>query len=156
MLCRPIHHEHLFCYRIKILFMKKWMISILIVYLITGCKPVPEPIRYGYDSCDFCRMTIVDNRFGGELVTSKGKVYKFDAAECLDDFYHQAHESFAWVLFVDFNHPGTFIPAQDAFLLQSTQLHSPMGKGIAAFQNEQQAKEAQKRYGGEIKRCELP
>ena len=136
--------------------MKNCLTAIVFIALISGCKSGPEPIRYGYDSCDFCRMTIVDNRFGGELVTSKGKVYKFDAAECLGNFYHRTHESFTWVLFVDFNHPGTLIPAKQAFLLQSDQLHSPMGKGIAAFQNEQQAKEAQKLYGGEIKRCELP
>ena len=28
-------------------------------------------------------MTIVDPRYGAELVTTKGKVYKYDAVECL-------------------------------------------------------------------------
>ena len=28
-------------------------------------------------------MTIVDNKHSAELVTTKGKVYKFDAIECM-------------------------------------------------------------------------
>ncbi|SFV29173.1 nitrous oxide reductase accessory protein NosL [Thermoflavifilum thermophilum] len=135
--------------------MKKYIFPVCIMWLMIACKPKPEPIKYGYDSCDFCRMTIVDKRFGGELITSKGKVYKFDSIDCLDSFYHSAHESFAYVLFVDYNQPGTLIPAKDAYLLYSPQLHSPMGEGVAAFTDKQQAEEMQKKYGGEIKRCPL-
>jgi len=136
--------------------MKKYLVTVCAMFLITACKPKPEPIQYGFDSCDFCRMTIVDKRFGGELVTSKGKVYKFDSLDCLDSFYHRANESFAYVLFVDYNQPGTLIPAKDAYLLFSSELHSPMGEGVAAFRDRQQAEEMQKKYGGEIKRSTLP
>ena len=39
------------------------------------------------DTCAYCRMTISDERFGGQFVTSKGKVHVFDSIECLAAFY---------------------------------------------------------------------
>ncbi|MCL6523394.1 MAG: nitrous oxide reductase accessory protein NosL [Thermoflavifilum sp.] len=132
--------------------------GISIVALLVACTPRPEPIQYGVDNCDYCRMTIMDKRFGGELVTTKGKVYKFDAIECMDQFYHQSHEKMAIALFIDYSNPGHFIAAKQAYLLQSPQIHSPMGgeKGIAAFSSKDVADSMQKIYGGEIINCPIP
>ncbi len=59
---------------------------ITLTLLISSCGSKPEPINYGHDECEFCRMQISDNRYGAELVTDKGKVYKFDSIECLIEF----------------------------------------------------------------------
>ncbi len=66
----------------------KYFIAIfLLLSLVTAsCGSNPEPINYGHDECEFCRMQISDNRYGAELVTDKGKVYKFDSIECLIEF----------------------------------------------------------------------
>lgn len=134
----------------------KYLYVLMIFLLASACNTKPEPIRYGLDSCDECRMTILDKHFGGEIITKKGKVYKFDAAECLDAFYHHTSEPVARVYFVDFNQPGQLIPAKDAFLLQGAKLHSPMGKGIAAFSTKAAAENAWREFGGKIVRCPLP
>ena len=34
-----------------------------------------------------CKMTLVDKKFGAEVVTKKGKVYKFDDLNCMIKFY---------------------------------------------------------------------
>ena len=40
------------------------------VGLLTACSAEPEPIAYGSDACDFCRMNIVDKTHAAQLVTS--------------------------------------------------------------------------------------
>ncbi len=62
-------------------------LSILILLLIvTNCSVSPKAIDYGNDGCHFCKMTIVDKLHAAEVVTNKGKVYKFDATECMINF----------------------------------------------------------------------
>ena len=60
-----------------------WLLGLI---FISACTVEPQPIQYGRDNCAFCKMTIVDGRYGSELVSSKGKVFKFDAVECLINF----------------------------------------------------------------------
>lgn len=104
---------------------------------ITGCGGGPKPIAYGQDECAGCRMTLVDRHFGAEIVTAKGKVFKFDDISCLLRFQSGQKEvsgSSAYV--VDFDHAGVLLRAGDAQFLQHDRLRSPMGSGIAAFASE--------------------
>ena len=48
------------------------------LYLFMSCNTKPEPFAIGKDNCSFCKMGIIDPRFGGEMITKKGKIYKFD------------------------------------------------------------------------------
>ena len=83
-------------------------------------------------------MTLVDNKFGAELVTKKGKVYKFDDVNCMLNFYHSGLEDpgdFAHKLIVSYEKPGTLIPVEDAFYLKSAEIRSPMGSEVAAFES---------------------
>ena len=59
-----------------------------ILVLFQQCTQEPEPLVYGKDVCQFCKMTLMDHKFGAELVTNKGKVYKFDDINCMLNFYH--------------------------------------------------------------------
>ena len=60
----------------------------IIILLLTAfsCNVKPEAINYGSDGCHFCKMIIVDKVHAAEIVTKKGKVYKFDATECMINF----------------------------------------------------------------------
>ena len=42
---------------------------------VASCSTEPEPLHYGTDVCHFCKMTLVDNKFGAELVTKNGKAH---------------------------------------------------------------------------------
>ncbi len=53
---------------------------------LLSCKAEPEPLHYGKDACHACKMTLMDKKFGSELVTKKGKVYKFDDTNCMLNF----------------------------------------------------------------------
>jgi len=103
-----------------------------------ACRQLrPEPIAYGADECGSCRMQISDPRFGGEIVTRKGRAIKFDAIDCLRGFYKQADAAndvaSVWVL--DARHAGVFIAADSAWFIDLGEGRSPMGHGWAAIAN---------------------
>src|SRR5690606_6893247 len=102
------------------------------------------------DACTHCKMTISDNRFGSELVTSKGKVYKFDAIECLVEYKNGTTENYAFQLVTDFNEPGIFIDAAKAWYLKSDAIPSPMGMGLSAYSDENSAISLATQNGGEV------
>ena len=114
------------------------MATILILSL-SGCSTSPQPIRIGQDNCDFCKMTITDNRFGAEIVTKKGKVFKFDDEHCVVGFLDSnkiEQQQIAGIYFTNFSSPHQLINVKEAHFLQSPSLKSPMNGNIAAFSNE--------------------
>jgi len=122
--------------------------AIIMIGVLSACSRAPEPIQYGKDACTHCRMTIMDKRFAAEIVTAKGKIFKFDAAECMADFLKEKPEIAAneksIFLVSDFNHPGQFVDARKSFFLNDNSLASPMGGNLAAFTSENSAKSIQK------------
>ena len=128
--------------------MKK-IILILIVFILSGCSNKSEPINYGYDSCDKCRMQIVDRKYGTELVTSKGKIYKFESIECLVFFTENSidDENF-FTLVTDYLNNNELINSKKAFYLQSENLRSPMGLNITAFSSQSDLKKFKETYAG--------
>ena len=107
-------------------------VSAAIMLLISGCATGPTPIHYGSDACEHCRMVIAEPRFAMELITSKGKVLKFDAVECAAAY--AAHddapdELAAWIHLPE--DMETWVSAENARFEQSAEIHSPMGAGLA-------------------------
>ena len=114
------------------------LLTLLIMQISISCSTKPEPLIYGKDSCYFCKMTLVDKKFGAELVTTKGKVYKFDDLNCFINFYNsgiEGHRSVKLKLVIDYVHPEKFLNADEAFYLKSSSLRSPMNSEVAAFED---------------------
>lgn len=111
--------------------------AIALALLLAACSSGPVPIAYDLDGCDYCRMQISDPRYGGELITRKGKVHRFDSIECLASFYIALEDSATvrslWVS--DFRKPGTFIPAREALYIHHEGPGSPMGRGLLALRD---------------------
>jgi copper chaperone NosL len=122
-------------------------VIVLLGCLLTACSHAPEPVRYGKDACAHCKMTIMDKRFAAELVTAKGKIFKFDAAECMAAYLEEnpavAADMKSNFLVSDFNQPGQFSDARKAWFLRDSSLSSPMGGNLAAFITQSAAKRAQ-------------
>lgn len=114
--------------------MASLMIGSLLIF--SSCNRGPQPIQVGRDNCEFCRMTISDSKFGAEIITVKGKIYKFDDFNCLQGFYksgiiHQA--DIKSIFLVDYESPNELVNVEKTFLLQGGEIHSPMGSNLAAF-----------------------
>lgn len=116
-----------------------------------GCKPKVKPIEYGHQACDYCRMSIVDERYAAQLVTSTGKAYSFDAIECMINYKHKGTESkWQMELVTDYNHPRQLIPAQGAVVVRSKSLPSPMGEYLTAVADRAEAEKLINENGGEM------
>lgn len=119
---------------------------------LMSCNTGPQSIKLGVDVCSFCKMSIADEHFGAEIITKKGKVYKFDDMHCLLAFrkantINNADIKETWL--INFEEPHNFIESSKAFLLKSDELHSPMGGNIANFSDEAKLKEAMQKFKGE-------
>lgn len=123
----------------------------ILVAMLMSCSPSPRPIDYAVEHCAFCKMTIVDRMYGSEAVTSKGKVYVFDAIECLIHFEEKNNNSeYAYELVTHFGFPGVLENASASAYLVSPALPSPMGANLTAFKSLEDARAAAIKYGGEV------
>jgi copper chaperone NosL len=120
----------------------KYVALLALFFILNACKPESEPILYGEDKCEFCRMTIVDQKFGGEVVTKKGKIFKFDAVECLVNYVDERVEDESQLEFVltnTFDKPGELLNASSCTYLISENMPSPMGMFINPFAQSSEA-----------------
>jgi copper chaperone NosL len=121
----------------------KFFATVLVFFLCVACSVEPEPIKFGEDSCYTCKMTMMDNRFGAEIITKKGKVYKFDDLNCMINFHNsgnEAEENMQYRLVIDYAHPGKLIDTQHAFFVKSDAVRTPMASGMVAFESEEDYK----------------
>jgi len=125
----------------------------MLLFFLSSCSSKPQPFNLGKDVCDNCKMTIVDPKFGGEVLTKKGKVYKFDDAACMIHFLKSGvikETDISQKLFINFEKQNDFIDAGKAFLLVSPELKTPMGGNAAAFISQQSAEKLKSTAGGEV------
>jgi len=125
----------------------------ILILLLTffSCNISPKPIDYGNDGCHFCKMTIVDKIHAAEIVTKKGKVYKFDASECMVNFLKEFDNSKVELFLANnYNVPEELIDATQATFLISENVPSPMGAFLSAFKTKDEAQKIQSNKGGEL------
>lgn len=128
-------------------------ISVVFIAFLTSCSVEPEPINYGEDQCDFCKMGVVDKAHSAQYTTSKGKQFKFDAIECLIreiDAPEIKESGLAFILVADYSNPGKMIDASKATYVISKAIKSPMGANLSAFSNADDAKAIVAEKGGEV------
>jgi copper chaperone NosL len=131
----------------------KYFSATLFLVVLYGCHPESKPIVYGEDKCEFCRMSIVDQRFGGEIVTQKGKVHKFDAVECMVHYIDREIEDetkLKLILTNSYDSPGELIDAHSCYYLISKNMPSPMGMFLNPFESLDAATVNQQEHSGTI------
>jgi copper chaperone NosL len=134
----------------------KLFVGTIVLLLTISCKVEPEAIVYGKDQCSFCKMNIVDQTHSAQLVTAKGKQFKFDAIECMVNYYGEnSEEKIAISLVADYANPGEMTDAETATYLISEEIKSPMGANLSAFSVKSTAEEFQQKHSGEIFTWEL-
>lgn len=112
----------------------------MLIVVWTGCSVQPQKIEYGKDICSFCKMTIVETKFASEIVTQKGRAYKYDAVECLlNDIKTKEEHTLAYILVTDYTRPEKLIDATKATYLISKEIKSPMGAYLSAYESKHEA-----------------
>lgn len=107
----------------------KRLVFALVAIALAGCARTPEPIHWGVDACEQCRMVFTDRRFGAEIVGAR--VLKFDGLDELGR-YERSHTvgGQRYVLTAD---TGAWLPVEQATYMASTSLQAPMGGDVVAF-----------------------
>ncbi len=129
-------------------------IALATLVLLSSCaEPGPEALRYGEDVCDYCRMTIVEQNFGSELVTNKAKIYKFDSIECLaafeaDDRIVAEEVHSMWV--TDFQDSPSLVNTSQAHFVHTDHARSPMGMGLFGFSSSAAAESHAEQHQGKV------
>ncbi|WP_034060961.1 nitrous oxide reductase accessory protein NosL [Lacinutrix jangbogonensis] len=127
----------------------KHYLTLALLLIFLSCNVSPKPIDYGNDGCHFCKMTIVDKVHAAEIVTKKGKVYKFDATECMVNFMDEFETSeIELYLSNNYTEPEVLIDATHATFLISKNVPSPMGAFLSAYKNKADAEKTQTEKGG--------
>lgn len=126
----------------------------LATLLATACSREPKAIVYGTDTCEYCEMTISNERYGAVFVTSKGRTHKFDSIECMIEAQLPG-EKFAdtevhALYVVTYSSKGALREAGGATYLVSEGMPSPMGANLTAFSSPEDASHVQHVKTGEI------
>lgn len=110
--------------------------NLLVILSTWSCATKPESIQYGKENCSFCKMTIIDPKFGSEFVTDKGKIFKFDDLSCMIKYMKMNEENsveYQHIVVNQFDKPSELIETSKAFFLTSPKYQSPMMGNTASF-----------------------
>lgn len=124
-------------------------LSVLAIFsfMISCGSDGPEPIQLNKDACSHCKMSISEGNFAAELITQKGRVYKFDDFLCMNLFVSENQNMEVKNFYVgDYLKENELTDATSAWYVHSEQIKSPMSGHIAAFSNKTEAEEFAKQY----------
>ncbi|MBX3163015.1 MAG: nitrous oxide reductase accessory protein NosL [Bacteroidetes bacterium] len=123
-------------------------ISFLAVVLSSCGTETVQPIKLNTDNCDFCRMTISDGKFAAEVITQKGRAYKFDDLSCMLGYVaEQAKGSIKSYYINDYLKDNELIDATSAWYVYDEEFRSPMGGNTAAFSSQETARAYAEKLG---------
>ena len=131
----------------------KYFVQILLLLFLCSCSIGPRPLLGGEDVCDFCKMPVADEKFGGEIITVKGKLYKFDDMGCMIHFMKNGlsvNETINKIFPINYVNCRKFIDVNQSVFLVSANFRTPMNSNIAAFESQQEASPFLKNFPGEI------
>ncbi len=105
-----------------------------------------RPVHVGVDVCPFCNMTVIDARFAAQMVTHTGKVYSYDAIECLVDHLNgyggpkvDPRELYAPDFAASSAKKAVLEPVDELIFLYHKRIRTPMGGGLVAFRKREDA-----------------
>ncbi|HUL50375.1 MAG TPA: nitrous oxide reductase accessory protein NosL [Gemmatimonadales bacterium] len=129
------------------------LVVVGVVFLWPVQRVGPEPIQYGRDTCDHCRMHLSRPGFAGEIRDRHGVLTKYDDLGCLLRSLLGKHEEIpeAWV---EDHGTGALVPLIGATLVRAPDIETPMGSSIVAFSDERAAREFADARGGEVMQVE--
>ncbi len=99
----------------------------------------PPEIIYGQDVCSECNMIINEANFAAAYWTAEGEARRFDDVGEMLKFMHENPEERASTWVHDVN-TAEWLRAEEAWFVMDIGLMTPMGTGVGAFTNEEDAR----------------
>ena len=128
-----------------------YILFALLLCTFVSCSVAPQKIDYGKDACHSCKMAIVDKTHASEIVTKKGKAFKYDAIECMvRNLSAFEEQSVALHLVANYLEAGVLLDATQATYIISDNIRSPMGANLSALETRSAAEQLQKEQGGDL------
>ncbi|MFK7114549.1 nitrous oxide reductase accessory protein NosL [Flavobacterium oreochromis] len=87
-------------------------------------------------------MTISNPQFSSEIITEKGRCYKFDDIFCLLQYINNTKVKVKTIYVSDYSNKN-MIPIEEGFFLKHEQFNSPMNGNIACFSDLKETKKYQ-------------
>jgi copper chaperone NosL len=109
----------------------------------------PPEIRYGEDACDHCRMIINEPRFAASYVTDSQETRRFDDIGNMMAHYAQYKENVSAFWVHDYE-SEEWLRAEDAHYVVSSDLYTPMGHGVVAFDDAARAQSLAGAHDGHV------
>ncbi len=131
----------------------KVVVALFLLIFAAGCNSGPQPIAIGKDKCVYCKMPISDQRFGAEIISDKGKIFKFDDTHCVLGFLKEEKikkEEAAEIYFSNFYAPHQLVPLEEVTFYQSPALKSPMNGNVAALNHADSVESILKNFYGNL------
>lgn len=127
----------------------KVALGIATISLLSCGNNDPKKIAVG-EQCEHCKMTIENVKYATELVTEKGRIYKFDDIKCMNGFASSNADKVANAKsFVTDYASEKLIPFEKASFIKGGSIKSPMGGNMQAYENKEDAEKAKKEFGVE-------
>lgn len=133
--------------------MRMMCVAALLGVLLAACgassEPRPPEILYGQDVCDSCGMIVDDARFAAATLLAGGETRKFDDIGDMLTYHLDHPEAQVQAWFVHDYATESWIRGETAYFVKS-HLHTPMGSGTVAFEDQAAAKAFADETGGVV------
>lgn len=121
--------------------MMKYVLFIgILIFTLESCSFEVEKINIGKDQCHFCKMTIADVHYGGAILTTKGKTYKFDDMYCVKSFITSGFldkKEIRTIYIQNYKGDNELIDIKSAYIVEGPHMNGPMnGKWIGFVSKE--------------------
>ena len=122
---------------------KIFLLTVIVIFFIPGCgsgsdNEFPPEITLGQDACNNCFMLINEKRFAASVWLENGEAKRFDDIGCMLEFIKKNDDRIKSYWVYDYKTKGP-VKAETAFFINSKNIITPMGFGIAAFNSEETA-----------------
>ncbi|GFN22831.1 nitrous oxide reductase accessory protein NosL [Thermanaeromonas sp. C210] len=130
---------------------------LLVGLALAGCGGGPEDVEPQaidptLDICPVCKMSIVDMHFAAQLIDSMGNPISFDDIGCMVLYLKrlgpEGSQGVKALYVTDFN-MLEWLPAREAYYVQG-RINTPMGFGIVACSQEEEAQRLAERTEGKV------
>ena len=131
-------------------FLKFFFIASLFTVIIACSKSGPQEIAVGKDQCENCKMTITEAKYATQLITEKGRVYKFDDIKCMQDYATSNEDAATAKTYVADFPSGQFFDSSTATFISGGSIKSPMNGNIQAYKDKVAAEKAAAELGATL------